>query len=60
MSATSNDEAPARDATSAEEAVDRHGEVYRQWADEDSRRGRVARSILRAGSDDWEGDDDAE
>ena len=57
MSATSNDETPARDATRAEEAVKRHGEVYRQWATEDSRRGRVARSILRVGSDDWEGDD---
>jgi len=55
MSATSNDGEASRDATRAEEAVDRHSEVYEAWADEDTPRGRLARAILAVG-----GDDDAE
>ncbi|WP_161612646.1 hypothetical protein [Halorubrum tebenquichense] len=55
MSATSNDGKTPKDATRAEEAIDRHGGVYEQWADENTPRGRLARAILAVG-----GDDDAE
>lgn len=63
MSATSNDD---RDATGrvtrAEEAYEKHEDIYRQWAEEDSRRGRLARTILRVGGDENVdgGNDDAE
>ncbi|MFC7323308.1 hypothetical protein ACFQMF_01810 [Halorubrum rutilum] len=59
MSATSNDEQASKDATRAETAVDRHGDVYREWAGEDTPRGRLARAILTVGGDDEDaGDDD--
>ena len=42
-------------AETAEEAVDRHGPIIRRWAREDTRRGRLARSILRVAEDDSDG-----
>lgn len=41
------DDTPRDRATTAEEATDRHGEVCREWAEEDTTRGALARSILR-------------
>lgn len=50
----SNGESTTGRAETAEEAVERHGEVLKEWADEDSRRGRLARTILRVGGEDAE------
>jgi len=55
MSTAKNDDGSTTGrAKTAEEAVKRHGDILEQWANEDSRRGRLARTVLRVGGEDAE------
>jgi len=55
MSTTQSDDTSRTGrAETAEEAVERHGDILEEWAEEDTRRGRLARTIIRIGGDDAE------